>query len=146
METVREYKLTTKKVESKYRSTKISNSNDVVEYARNFYHEDINIYESSFIILLDRGNKILGWAKISQGGVAGTVIDIKIVLKYVIDAMASAFVLIHNHPSGRTAPSKQDIKLTNDCKEITNLMDCRLLDHIILTEDNYCSMADQGII
>jgi DNA repair protein RadC len=113
---------------------KIELASDVNKFARQFYHEDLGIYESFFIMLLDRRNVVTGWAKISQGGVAGTVVDLKIVLKYAIDCLASGVIFVHNHPSGNLDPSQADINLTNKAKEALKLLDINLLDHLIISD------------
>lgn len=77
----------------------------------------MTIYESCFLTLLNRNNETIGWVKISQGGVAGTTIDTKLVAKYAIDTLASAVILCHNHPSGTLKPSKSDIEITNQVKK-----------------------------
>lgn len=123
---------------------KVTGSDVAVDYARHFYGDDIEIYESAFIILLNRANNTIGWAKISQGGTAGTVVDIKIVCKYAVDSLASAVILVHNHPSGNLQPSNQDIILSKKLKDGLNLLDVSLLDSIIITSDGYHSMNDNS--
>lgn len=125
-------------------AVKVIGSKDAADYARAFYADDIDIYESSFIILLNRANNTAGWAKISQGGVAGTIVDIKIVCKYAIDALASSVIFVHNHPSGEIRPSLQDIQLSKRMKEALQLLDVRLLDSVIITSESYYSMQDNG--
>lgn len=112
----------------------ITKADDVNDFARKFYHEDLGIYESFFIMLLDRKNQVTGWAKISQGGVAGTIVDLKIIMKYAIDCLASNVIFVHNHPSGSLVPSDQDISITNRAKEALKLIDITLLDHVIITD------------
>ena len=140
--TVSEFKLAFNK--TKFVKVKIQSSRDAVEYARQFYHEDLNIYESSFIMLLNRANNIIGYAKISQGGIAGTVIDVKIVAKYAIDSLASGIILFHNHPSGNLIPSDSDKNITRIVKNTLNIFDCNLVDHCIITDTEYYSFADSG--
>ena len=123
---------------------KISNSENAANFIRQFYSDDIEIYESFFILLLNRANKVIGYAKISQGGVCGTVVDKKILLKYVIDSLASGVIIAHNHPSGNTSPSDADIRITKEVKELCKLVDSGLLDHVILTADSFYSFADNG--
>ena len=89
---------------------KITAPGDANKFARQFYHEDLGIYESFFIMLLDRQNTVTGWAKISQGGIAGTVVDLKIILKFAIDSLSSGVIFVHNHPSGNLNASRQDIR------------------------------------
>lgn len=127
-------------------AVKVKNSQDAADYARAFYADDIDIYESAFIILLNRAHNTIGWAKISQGGVAGTIVDIKIVCKYAIDSLASGVIFVHNHPSGNLNPSVQDMQLAKRLKEALKILDVCLLDSIIITSESNYSMADNGNI
>ena len=97
-------------------------------------------------MLLNRANKTIGYAKISQGGVSGTVVDVKLIAKYAVESLASGVILAHNHPSGNLTPSHQDIALTRKVKEALTLLDSQLLDHVILSADGYKSFADEGIL
>lgn len=139
-----EYKL--KAVKKDFKRAKITSSIDASQYARQFYHDDISIYESAFVLLTNRSNNTVGFAKISQGGIAGTVVDIKLVLKYAIENLASGIIFFHNHPSGNLMPSNEDRMLSVRIKEAAKLMDVTLIDSIILTEDSYYSFADECII
>ena len=121
---------------------KVTNSNESADCCRMFFHEDILIYESFFILMLNRANNPIGWAKISQGGQAGTVVDVKILAKLSLDGLAAGIILCHNHPSGNTNPSSVDLQLTAKVKEALALLDIQVLDHIILTEQSYYSFAD----
>lgn len=123
---------------------KITGQKDAEEYARKFYSDDLVIYESAFIILLNRQHNTIGWAKIGQGGIAGTVVDIKLVCKYAIDALASGVIFVHNHPSGNLKPSPQDDQLTHKMKEALKYLDINLLDSIILTENDSYSYLSEG--
>ena len=136
-------RLELKKIKSDIPRAKITSSKDVCEFAKQFYSDDIGIYESMFLMLLNRNNVVEGWAKISQGGTAGTVVDLKIIAHYAINSLAENVILIHNHPSGNTKPSDPDIKITKKVKEGLMLLDIKLLDHVIITEDNgYYSFSD----
>jgi len=139
-------KITLKKDPTNFQRVKINGSQDSADYIRQFYEGDIEIFESFFILLLNRQNKTIGYAKISQGGVTGTVVDAKIVIKYIVDTLASAVILCHNHPSGNLAPSTDDINLTEKLVKAVKLVDSQVLDHIILTSDNFYSFADNGLI
>lgn len=122
----------------------INTSKKAVDYARAFYSDDIAIYESAFIILLNRRNNTIGWAKIGQGGLDATVVDKRIICKYAIDSLASGVIFVHNHPSGNLRESAQDIKLSKELKAALEILDVKLLDSIIITEDGYRSLADEG--
>ena len=135
-----------KKNITEFEQIKITNSKDSADFIRKFYSDDLEIFESFFLLLLNRNNNTIGYAKISQGGITGTVVDVKIVAKYVVDSLASAVVLCHNHPSGNIKPSNADKDITDKIKKVLTLMDTTVLDHIILTADSYFSFADEGLI
>lgn len=127
-------------------SVKITTSKDIEKFVRQFYSEDLLVYESFFICLLNAGNCIDGWVKISQGGTVGTVVDVKIITKYAIESLSAGVILVHNHPSGRTNASDEDKKITREIKTALNYFKINLLDHIILADDKYLSFADTGIL
>jgi DNA repair protein RadC len=139
-----EYSITAKKQD--FETTKVHSSEDAASFARNFYHEDMLIYESSFIILMNASGSVIGYAKISQGGVCGTYIDPRIVAKYAIDTLASSVILVHNHPSGSTHPSIEDKSIAEKLRNGLKFLGVKLHDSIILTESGYYSMADEGIL
>ena len=125
---------------------KVDTSKLAANYARQFYLGDIDVYESMFIILLNRANNTTSFAKISQGGVIGTFADIKIIAKYAVEGLACSVILIHNHPSGNVQPSESDKVLTKKVREALKLLDIDLLDHVIISKDNHFSFADNGIL
>ncbi len=103
-------------------------------------------HEEFWIILLNRANVIIKIQKISQGGVAGTVVDSKMIFKCAIDNLASCLVLVHNHPSGNLKPSQADIQLTDKMVEAGKLLEINILDHIIFANQGYYSFLDSGRI
>lgn len=126
-------------------AAKILSSADADKFARQFYHDDIAIYESAFIILLNQGNRTIGWDKIAQGGISATVVDIRLVAKYAIDTLASKVILVHNHPSGQCRPSIQDNSLTRKMSEGLALLDVKLQDSLIITpQSGFYSFNDEG--
>ena len=140
------YLYSIKKNQSEFPRQKISSSKDAEQFIRQFYGDDLQVYESFFLLLLNRANETVGYAKISQGGIAGTIVDVKIIAKYVVDTLSQAVVLAHNHPSGNIRPSQADENITTRIKATLNLFDCKVLDHIILTADNYFSFQDNDKI
>jgi len=114
----------------------------------NFFHPIIADlpHEEFWIIYLNRSNKIIDKQKISQGGIAGTVIDIKLILKNALQKLSSSIIICHNHPSGNKIPSEADLKITKKLKEAADLLDIKVLDHLILTEKEYYSFADEGML
>ncbi len=121
---------------------KIHNSRDIYELMHPLL-ADLP-HEEFWIILLNRGNKVLSTQKISQGGISGTVIDTRLIMKSAIDQLASSIILCHNHPSGQKHPSAQDKSITSKLKEAGKIMDIPVLDHIIVTENGFYSFADEG--
>ena len=103
-------------------------------------------HEEFWVLYLNNSNKVVYKSQLSKGGITGTVVDVKIVAKYVVDSLASAVVLCHNHPSGNLKPSNADKDITDKIKKVLTLMDTTVLDHIILTADSYFSFADEGLI
>ena len=106
---------------------------------------NIDHLESFYAIMLNRANKVLGISLISTGGVAGCVVDPKVIFQHALKANASSIILAHNHPSGNDQPSDPDRKLTEKLKAAGKVLDIQVLDHIILTAENYFSFADEGI-
>lgn len=139
-----EYSITAKKQE--FETVKIHSSQDAYEFSKKFYHEDILIYESAFIILTNRANNVTGYAKISQGGICGTQVDVRIVAKYAIDSLASGVIFVHNHPSGNLKASMEDQKLSERMKKGLSILGIQLLDSIIVSDTGFLSMTDEGII
>ena len=107
----------------------------------------IALYESFFLLLLDRSNRVMGRYLVSQGGVAGTVVDAKMVFAAALKGRACNIILAHNHPSGSLQPSPQDIELTKKLVSGGLLLDVQVLDHLILSpEGGYFSFTDEGLI
>ena len=144
---LKEFKIVPTKNNLEIPKKTIKNAEDAFEFIKQFWNEDIEVYESVFILLINRGNKTIGWAKISQGGIAGSVIDVKLVCKYVVDSLASAIILAHNHPSGNKKPSVSDIEITKKIIKALDFFDCKVLDHIIVTPDfEFTSLTEEGVI
>lgn len=140
MERIKRYELGIISKNTDFEVIKISSSEDSYNYIKKFYGDDINIYESFFILLLNNSNETIAYAKISQGGMVGTIVDPMIIAKYAVDSMAKKVILAHNHPSGNVNPSKSDIDLTKQIGKMLSLFGAELIDHIILTENNFFSI------
>ena len=123
---------------------KITGSTDAFHYFQPLFG-DIN-HEEFWVMLLDRGNKIIDSYRISQGGISGTVIDVRLILKTAIEKLASGIILCHNHPSGTMQASDADLKITRKIKDAAQMMDISVLDHIILGQNTYLSLADEGMM
>ena len=125
--------------------TKITCSRDALDsFKENWNHDTLEYFEEFIVLLLNRSNAVLGLIPISRGGVSGTVTEVRIVLQSAILTNASGLIVCHNHPSGNLNPSESDTKITKKIKEAGNIMDIQLLDHLIITNEDYYSFADQG--
>ena len=104
------------------------------------------LHEEFWILFLNRSNKVINRMKLSQGGISGTVTDVRLAMKKAIECLASGIIVCHNHPSGNLNPSESDSKITQKIKEAGNLLDIQLLDHLIISDKDYYSFADNGLI
>lgn len=103
-------------------------------------------HEEFWVLFLNRSNKVIDRMKISQGGISGTVTDIRIIMKKAVENLASGIIVCHNHPSGNLNPSESDTNITRKIRDAGNLMDIQLLDHLIISDRDYYSFADNGLI
>jgi DNA repair protein RadC len=126
------------------RRPRISSSKDAYEqiqpYLLDLPHEEF------WLLLLNRANEVIRPVQISQGGVSGTVADPKIIFKVAIEYLASAVILVHNHPSGNLRPSEADKELTRRLLAAGKMLEIPILDHLIFTDKSYLSFADEGLL
>lgn len=106
----------------------------------------INLNEEFKVLLLDAGASCLGLSNIAEGGVTSCVADPRIIFSLALKARATAIVLAHNHPSGHLAPSNADIAMTQRFVDAGKLLDIKIFDHLIIGENDYLSMADEGML
>ena len=102
-------------------------------------------HEEFWILFLNQSNKVIDKYRVSQGGIASTIIDVRLVMKAAIEKLASGIILCHNHPSGGLNPSQSDIEITEKLRKAGEIMDIRVLDHVIVTDEDFYSFADKGI-
>ena len=103
-------------------------------------------HEEFWIIYLNNSNKVISKSQLSKGGITGTVVDTRLVFKSAIENGAVAVILVHNHPSGTLVASEADKQITRKIKLAGESLDIKVLDHLIVTETNYFSFADEGIL
>ena len=103
-------------------------------------------HEEFWVLFLNRQNKVIDKQKLSQGGITGTVIDVRLVLKSALEKHATSLIFCHNHPSGNLDPSDADKKITRQLKDAAALMEIPVIDHLIITQSGYFSFADEGIL
>jgi DNA repair protein RadC len=103
-------------------------------------------HEQFFVLYLNFSNEIIELTQLSIGGRHSTIADAKRIFQQALRCAATGLILCHNHPSGHCKPSTQDQALTKDIKEFAKLIDMKLLDHVIFTDNGYFSFADEGIL
>jgi DNA repair protein RadC len=135
------FEIARRKKDEVVEKVKITSANDVYNeispYVSHLKHEEF------WVLYLNRANVVLRKEKISFGGVAGTIVDNKIILKKALLNLASSIILVHNHPSGNLNPSIQDKKVTQKMKSACELLEINLLDHLIIAGNSYYSFADE---
>ena len=126
----------------------IKQSNEVYTFLKDyvFNPETIEFRESFKLILLNGANKILGFSTISDGGLNSTIADVRMVMQAALLSNASSMIIAHNHPSGQLFPSEEDKQLTNKIRSASDILNIKLLDHVIVTSESYYSFADEGRI
>ena len=127
---------------------RIQNSSDAIALLRLLYDKNrIHYQEESIAIFLNRNNDVLGFQKLSSGGLTGTIVDARILFSIALKTLSSGIILSHNHPSGNLKPSSQDVSLTHRLKKFGNMIDVCFLDHIIVDDTfNYYSFAEEGTL
>ena len=103
-------------------------------------------HEEFWILYLNNSNKIIHKSQLSKGGITGTLVDVRLVLKNALEVGATSLILCHNHPSGTLKPSQSDKDVTSKLKLASQNLDIKVLDHLIITEQAYFSFADEGIL
>lgn len=102
--------------------------------------------EEFWVIYVNQNNKVLYKERISQGGISGTIVDVRLIMKTAIEQMATGIFIAHNHPSGNLRPSQEDIKMTKQIHEAGKIMNITLIDHLIITQDSFYSFANENLI
>ncbi|ULQ53033.1 RadC family protein [Flavihumibacter fluvii] len=122
----------------------VTGSRDVALYLQQLFQD--HHHEVFVVLFLNRANKIRHFEIISSGGITGTVADPRLIMKKAIEQEAVGLILSHNHPSGNLRPSKADEDLTYKIREAAKLLDIRVMDHIIVSNEGYFSFADEGLL
>jgi len=130
-----------KTIQTDFPNVKIRENVDAIDMIRKFYGDDIEQYESCFILLLNNANTSVGYAKISQGGITGTVVDVRLIAKYAIESLATGVIMAHNHPSGNLNQSDADVNMSKKVENALKLFDISLVDSFILTKDDWKSIT-----
>lgn len=124
--------------------TKIGSSRDAFEHLQPIIGD--LLHEEFWVVYLNNANKILFTAQLSKGGLTGTLVDVRIAMKQAIELGAVALILAHNHPSGTLTPSEADRSITQKLKLAAEALDIKILDHLIVTQKEYFSFADENAL
>lgn len=103
-------------------------------------------HEEFWIVYLNNSNKVIQKSQLSKGGITGTLVDVRLVLKNALEVGALGLILAHNHPSGTLKPSEADKNITQKLKIAAQSLDIKVLDHLIITEKAYFSFADENVL
>ena len=127
---------------------KVNSSQDAAEILYEQWDKDtIALQESFKVLLLNNSNKVKGIYQLSTGGITGTLVDVRILFAVALKSLSVALILSHSHPSGKLQPSQPDKDLTDKIKKAGDLLDIKVLDHLILVPNgDYYSFADNGLI
>lgn len=125
---------------------KITSSVDAYAIFLKSYVSKIEYQEVFSVMFLNNNNDVLGIKTISTGSITGTLVDIRLIFQTALKAHATGLILCHNHPSGNLKPSQADKDLTAKIKKGAQFLDIKLLDHLIITSENYTSFADDNIL
>jgi DNA repair protein RadC len=123
--------------------TKITSSKNVFEIMQPIIGE--LAHEEFWVLFLNNSNKVISKSQLSKGGIAGTIVDTRMVFKLALETGATSLILCHNHPSGALHPSDADKAITKRLKLAGESLDVKILDHLIITETKYYSFVDEGI-
>lgn len=114
----------------------------------NYFHPKMRDLpmEECWVMLLNAAGRMIKCVRVSVGGIASTLVDVRVVMREAILARATSMALCHNHPSGSVRPSRQDDQLTTQLARAAEVMNIRLVDHLIVTDGKYYSYSDEGKI
>lgn len=126
---------------------KVTNSKTSYEFLLACWNKStIELQEEFKVLLLNRNNQVLGIYPLSKGGTASSIVDVKLLFSVALKCNTHGIILAHNHPSGNLTPSKSDKDITTKIINASKLLDVKILDHIIVTKDDYYSFADNGLM
>lgn len=123
---------------------KISESKDAYQILKP-YLSDLRT-EEFWALFLNQNNKVIFQTQLTNGGISQSLVDIRILFKTALEHFSTAIIVAHNHPSGNLKPSQEDLKITKQISEAGKLMNIRLLDHLIITQNAYFSFADESLL
>lgn len=126
---------------------KITSANDAYQIFKRVFNADtFDWCEEVIMLCVNNSNKVVGFYKVSSGGMTGTVIDVRMIFTTALQCLATGIIIAHNHPSGTLQPSEADKNITKKLKEAGQFLDIKVMDHLIITDENFYSFANEGIL
>ena len=144
MRIVATFELGRRKEKECHRPASFTDSEEVADYLRpGFQQESREVFRALYI---NRNNRIIADRVLFTGGISGTCVDIRLLIKDALNYHASAIIIAHNHPSGNLSPSTDDKRITRKIKRAASLIDIALIDHLIITDQGYFSFYERGVL
>ena len=130
---------------TKEKSPTIRAARDLVPYLRTIWNDDtFDLREEVVVVCLSTAHEVKGWIKLSEGGLNNASIDPRLLFGILLSSASPSFILAHNHPSGYSSPSQEDIRFTKQISDGAALLGLRFLDHIVVTRTDHYSMCENG--
>lgn len=125
----------------------IASAQDAYNIFKKIFNADTFDWCEEFIILcLNNSNKVVGFYKLSSGGMTGTIVDVRMIFTTALKSLATSIILAHNHPSGKLIPSEADKTITKKIIEAGQVLDIKILDHLIINDESFFSFSNEGLI
>ena len=126
---------------------KIKTSTDVMQVVRLLFDANtIDWVEEVVMLCLNNDNKVIGYYRVSSGGMTVSCFDIRVMATVALTSLATSVIVAHNHPSGSKTPSQSDINMSKRLKDGLALLDIKLTDSLIITDESYTSLMDEGYL
>jgi DNA repair protein RadC len=126
---------------------KITSADDAYQVFKRVFNADtFNWCEEVVMLCVNNSNKVVGFYKVSSGGMTGTVIDVRMIFTTALQCLATGIIIAHNHPSGTLTPSEADKNITKKIKEAGKFLDINIIDHLIITDESFFSFVNEGVL
>lgn len=139
MKNIKKVRLILKEDNIEYTKDKITTTLDVIRLLNKVEQANLLPEESMFLICMNNKNEVISYSEVAKGGANYCCLDMKTIFKITLLANANKIILVHNHPSGDSTPSQEDIQMTERIKKACNIMSITLLDHLVIAGSSYAS-------
>lgn len=132
-----------KRMQSRKADNKVIKCSEDIYNVMHRYLQNLD-HEECWVIFLNQSGKVIRKQRVSVGGLASTQVDVRLILREALKVCATSLILVHNHPSGNVRPSSDDDRLTMSLQQASKILNIKMLDHVIYTDYNNYSYADEG--